>query len=243
MTRTPRILAIGGGGFLMEGRFSSIDRELLRLTGRDRPRVCLIPTPAGDAEELIQRFHAAYGERCEAWQLTPFRKPGPRALGLRSFADELLGFDAVFVSGGNTRSALGVWREWGIDEALRAAHRAGVLLAGMSAGALCWFEAGFTDSFGDGYAPLQGLGVLEGGCSAHHRDGSERTACLIQAIRSGEMPRTLAIDDFAAVLFESGRPRVNYSWVPGAAARYLVRAGDVVREEPVEGARKVLAGP
>ena len=117
MTTGRRILAIGGGGFMMEGRFSAIDRELLRLTGKPRPEVCVIPTPTGDAEEVLQRFYAAYDPWCEARQLTPFRKMTDRSVPLRDIAAGLCSFDAVFVTGGNTKSALAVWREWGIDQA------------------------------------------------------------------------------------------------------------------------------
>ena len=139
-----RILVIGGGGFMMEGAFARIDREILRLTGKARPRVCVVPTPTGDAEELLQRFYGAYEPHCEPCQLTPFRKPTDRSLALRRLPEELGRLDAAFVTGGSTKSALGVWREWAIDKALLQAYRGGLLLTGMSAGAICWFEKGFT---------------------------------------------------------------------------------------------------
>lgn len=220
---TRRVLVIGGGGFMMEDKFTAIDRELIALTGKARPRVCIVPTPAGDAQELLDRFYAAYDPWCDACQLTPFRKPTARSVSLRDVGAELLTFDALFVSGGNTKSALGVWREWNIDLALRGAYQSGVLLSGMSAGAICWFEVGFTDSFGDEYVPLPGLGLLAGGCSPHHQDGTARSSELLSAIERGEMPATLTIDDHAAVLFEDEKPAVSYSWKKGAAARVVGR--------------------
>lgn len=215
---------------MMEGKFSPIDRELLRLTGKPRPKVCLIPTPTGDAEEVIQRFYCAYDPWCDAWQLTPFRKRTDRSVPLRDIAAELLSFDAVFVTGGNTKSALGVWRDWEIDQALAQAYQAGVLLTGMSAGAICWFEQGFTDSYGDGYAPLRGLGLLAGGCSAHHKYDGPRTAELLESVRAGRMPRTLAIDDYGAVLFANEAPAAIYSWNAGGSARYLQADANSVSE-------------
>ena len=136
---------------MMEGRFAPIDHELLRLTDKGltdkkRPRICVLPTPTGDAQEVLDRFYAAYDPFCDASQLTPFRKPTERSVSLRNIAESLSAFDAIFVTGGSTKSALGVWREWGIDSALRTAYEAGVLLSGMSAGAICWYEAAFTDS-------------------------------------------------------------------------------------------------
>ncbi len=233
MTIKRRILSIGGGGFMMEGKFSPIDRELLKLTGKSRPKVCLIPTPTGDAEEVLQRFYTAYGPWCDARQLTPFRKMTDRSVPLRDIAGELCLFDAVFVTGGSTKSALGVWREWGIDQALLLAYQSGVLLAGMSAGAICWFEQAFTDSYGDGYVPLQGLGLLAGGCSAHHEFDGPRTAALHESIRNGGMPRTLAIDDYSAVLFADETPATIYSWRPERSARYLQIDGNAVSEASV----------
>lgn len=238
MNNKRRILAIGGGGFMMEGSFAPIDRELLRLTGKHRPKICLIPTPTGDAEEVLQRFYAAYDPWCDARQLTPFRKLTDRCVSLKDIGAELLAFDAVFVTGGNTKSALGVWREWGIDKALMEAYRSGVLLSGMSAGAICWFQQGFTDSYGDGFSPLRGLGILEGGCSAHHTYDGPRTQELLACVKAGRMPRTLAIDDYSAVLFGDEVPQTVYSWGAGCSARYLdttVHAtGSAVEEQAVQ---------
>ena len=153
-----RILSIGGGGFLIEERFTPIDHELLWLLDKDRPRICVLPTPTGDSQDVLDRFYGAYDPFCDAYQLTPFRRPTQRSVPLGDFAQSLSAFDAIFVTGGNTKSALGAWREWGIDSALRTAYESGVLLCGVSAGAICWYEAGLTDSFNDGYAVLAGLG-------------------------------------------------------------------------------------
>jgi dipeptidase E len=218
-----RVLAIGGGGFMMEGGFSPIDAKILALTGRSRPRVCILPTPAGDAEELLGRFYRTYDPHCSAWQLTPFRKPTARTVPLRDITSSLLGFDAVFVSGGSTKSALGVWREWGIDLALQAAYQNGVLLSGMSAGAICWFRKGFTDSYNDGYETLECLGFLDGGCSPHHVANSPRAAALEAAVFAGSMPPTLAIQDNAAVLFQDGRPQTLFHWRQPASAFLVSR--------------------
>ena len=147
---TRRILAIGGGGFMMEGQRSPIDQQIVALAGYHcvgrKPRICLIPTPTGDAESVITEFNDAYGAMAETFQLTLLRKPRSNSLPMRDIARNLLTMDAVFVSGGSTKSALGIWKEWGIDSALREAYNEGVLISGMSAGASVWFERGFSDS-------------------------------------------------------------------------------------------------
>jgi len=213
-----RILAIGGGGFLMEDSPSPIDAFILRLTGKQRPRICLVATPSGDMPEHIDKFYAAFdNKQCEPSHLAFFRKPAPGSVKLSEFVTHLLNQDAIFVSGGNTKSALGVWREWGLDKVFLRAHEAGVLLTGMSAGAMCWFEAGLTDSFwGAGYQPLQCLGILTGGCGVHYHSDGERRTRLFTAIEAGAIPSSVAIDDFAALLFEDGRAVRAFNWRAGA---------------------------
>jgi dipeptidase E len=230
-----RILAIGGGGFLMEDDPSPIDRHIVALTGKARPRICVIPTALGDAPFSIDKFYAAFDAMAETSQLTPFRKPGGKALSLRSIEAALLEQDAVFVTGGNTKSMLAVWREWGIDRALRSAYERGVLISGMSAGACAWFEGAFSDSWGDGCERLDALGWLKGGVNPHY-DGEAtiRVDALNRAVASGAMPSTLAIDDYAAVLFENETVTERISWRENADARFIVRDGDRVVEKSIE---------
>src|ERR1044071_3244673 len=142
-----RILAIGGGGFLMEQKPSPIDDYMLQLTAKDKPRICFVSTASGDLPKHIDQFYAAFSRgRCEPSHLAFFREPRLKALTIEGFAQSLLSQDAIFVGGGNTRAALAVWREWKVDLVFREALNSGVLLAGMSAGAMCWFECGLTDS-------------------------------------------------------------------------------------------------
>ena len=182
-----RILAIGGGGFLMEDEPSPIDRSLVQLAGGPKPRVCFIATPSGDATEMIEKFYAAYESlHCEPSHLAFFRKPFRASLPLAHYAEELLNQDVIFVGGGNTKSALAVWREWGLDSVLRLAWSKGILLSGMSAGALCWFVQGLTDSnWGDRLRLLQCLGFLPGGCCVHYSSEPERRRRLHEELAAG----------------------------------------------------------
>ncbi len=228
-----RIVAIGGGGFLMEDNRSPIDDYLLALTSKTSPRVCFLPTPSGDSEEHLEKFYAAYtSERCTPSHLSFFRKARPRALPLETYSDQLFAQDLIFVGGGNTRSALAVWREWGLDRALARAWERGVVLAGMSAGALCWFEVGVSDSFADGtYRPVDALGLLPGACAAHYNAMPEQRTLLHHAIRAREVPDSIAIDEAAAVVFVGRDVERVLSWHSGSTA-YRVFLGDgTVREE------------
>ncbi len=228
-----RILALGGGGFLMENRHSPIDRYIVRLTGKVRPRICFVGTASGDLPDGIERFYEAYGAlECEPCHLAFFRKPGPGALTLSDLAETLPGMDAIFVGGGNTKSALAVWREWGLPDIFHRALNAGVLLAGVSAGAICWFESGLTDSFwGAGLQPLRCLGFLAGACSVHFHSEPGRREVLQHGVQARILPDAIGIDDFAGVLYEDGRIAKVLSWRRGATAyRVAHREGQVIEE-------------
>jgi peptidase E len=231
-----RILAIGGGSFLMEDGPSPIDKLIRRLTGKTRPRVCFVSTPSGDLPEHIEKFDLAYSsEVCEPSHLTFFRKPGPRSIPLAAIESHILQQDVLYVGGGNTKSALGVWREWGFDQILVKAHDSGVLLCGMSAGALCWFEAGITDSFwGAGYRPLAGLGLLAGGCAVHYNSDPQRRPLLHAALKARAVPTTIAIDDLSAVLYEEGQLSRVYKWGHGKGAYLTSAEAAGVVETPLE---------
>jgi peptidase E len=230
-----RILALGGGGFLMENRHSPVDQYIVKLTGKPRPRICFVPTASGDLPENITRFYEAYGSLdCEPCHLAFFRKPMPGAIPLSNLAESLLGMDAIFVGGGNTRSALGVWQEWGLRDIFQRALGAGVLLSGMSAGAICWFESGLTDSvWGAGYQPMRCLGFLSGACSVHYHSEPLRRERTHESVEGRVFHEAVGIDDYAGVLYENGRIARVVSWRRGATAyRVALRDGQMV-EEPL----------
>jgi dipeptidase E len=230
-----KILAIGGGGFMMEDGVSPIDAYIRDLTGRSNPRVCFISTPSGDLPDHIDKFYATYTTLgCETSHLAFFRLPSRNAVSVADFARHLLAQDAIFVGGGNTKSAMAVWREWAVDEALRAAWIKGVLLAGMSAGAMCWFEAGLTDTFwGADYRPLKCLGLLPGACGVHYSSDPQRRASLHQALKLNAVPASIAIDDHAAVLFEGIEIDRVVSWRHRATAYRVGHEKNAVIETPM----------
>ena len=228
-----RILALGGGGFLMENRHSPIDQYIVKLTGKARPRICFVSTASGDLPDTIDRFYEAYGAlECEPCHLAFFRAPQPGAVALANIAETLLAMDAIFVGGGNTRSALAVWREWGLHDIFQRALAAGVLLAGVSAGAICWFESGLTDSvWGAGFQPLRCLGFLAGACSVHFHAEPGRRDRLHEAVQARILHDAIGIDDYAGVLYEDGRIARVMSWRRGATAyRVTCREGRPVEE-------------
>lgn len=234
-----RILAIGGGGFMMEEASSPIDKHIANLTGKARPRICYLATPSGDLPAHLDKFHAAYGDMgCETSHLAFFRQPDSKSIPVSDFRASLLEQDAIYVGGGNTKSALAVWREWGLDTVLREAWENGVLLAGMSAGAMCWFDAGLTDSFwGDTYRPLDCLGILPGGCAVHYNSDPKRREMLHAAQHAGAIPPSIAIDDFSAAMYVGISLDGVFSWRTGSTAYQTYLEGDTVIEAALTAAQ------
>jgi dipeptidase E len=198
------ILAMGGGGFTMEPVGGALDELVLGLAHSPFPKICFLPTASGDPGEQITRFHAAFaGRPCEPAHLSLFRL-GSHPVDLRA---HLLAQDIVYVGGGSMRNMLAIWRAHGLDEILRECWERGVVLAGLSAGAMCWFEGGITTSSGRP-APVDGLGILAGSLSVHLDGEPERRPAYLDAVASGGLPAGHAADDGVGLLYE-GRELVR----------------------------------
>jgi len=195
-----RIAALGGGGFSMEPRNSRLDRWLLGLTGKRRPRVLFVPTASGDSPRYIAKFHRAFAKlACEPSHLQLFDR---QVRDLRAF---VLRQHLVYVGGGNTANMLAAWRVHGLDAILREAWENGVVLCGVSAGANCWFEDSLTDSFGRPLRALHdGVGLLRGSFCPHYDGEVDRRAAHRRLVRDSELPAGWAAEDSVAVLFEDG---------------------------------------
>ncbi|WP_270043765.1 peptidase E [Solirubrobacter ginsenosidimutans] len=196
--RPPTILAMGGGGFTMEPENPALDDYVLGLAqDAPLPRICLLPTASGDGEAQIRQFHATFGSRsCEPMHISLFRL-GSHPVPLR---ETLLAQDVIYVGGGSMLGLLAVWRALGLDVILREAWESGVVLAGLSAGAMCWFEWGITKSLGHP-APSPGLGFLPGSMSVHMDGEPARLPICRQSIADGTIPPGYAADDGVALLF------------------------------------------
>ncbi len=211
---------MGGGGFTAGADDPALDDLVLKLTGTPRPRLCLLPTAGGDSEHQIRRFYEAYGDRlCEPSHISLFRL-GRKPVPLR---EHLLAQDAIYVGGGSMVNLLAIWRAQGLDAILREAWEAGVVLAGLSAGSMCWFEWGVTTSSG-APAPAPGLGFLPGSNSVHHDSEPTRRPVYFAAVRNETIPPGWAVDDGAALIFRGTELEEVVSARPSARA-YAVSPG------------------
>jgi dipeptidase E len=213
---------MGGGGFTAGPDDPALDELVLRLTGVARPRVCLLPTAGGDSEHQIRRFYETYGDRlCEPSHISLFRL-GRHPVPLR---EHLLAQDAIYVGGGSMVNLLAIWRAQGLDAILREAWQSGIVLAGLSAGSMCWFEWGVTTSSGRA-APARGLAFVPGSNSVHHDSEAGRRSVYHEAVRTGEIPAGWAVDDGAALLLRGTAPAEVVSARAGARAYEVTPGGE-----------------
>ncbi len=222
----PLLLALGGGGFTMEPNNPLLDDYVLSLASAKEPRILFLPTASGDTTAQINAFHARFADRfCIPEHLSLFRLGEVR----RPLAEIVLEQDIVYVGGGSMRNLLAIWRAHGLDKLLEQAWRAGVVLAGLSAGAMCWFEGGITRSSGPP-APMAGLGLLEGSLTVHADGEPERLPVWLSSVRDGTLPGGWSVDDGVGLLFAGQRLQRVVSSRPGAGAQRVDQvAGELVR--------------
>ena len=232
MTDVPasgQIVAMGGGGFSMEPENLALDRYVLGLAGRATPRVCFLPTASGDSAEYVGHFDAAFATlACVPTHLSLFDPP---SADLRSFVRAQ---DVLYVGGGSTRNLLVLWREWGLDRILREAWEGGAVPAGLSAGSLCWFEEGVSDSVVPGrLAPLRGLGFLPGSHCPHYDGEPERRPTYHRLVAERRLVAGYAADDGAALHFVGPRLVRVVASRPQARAYHVELRGETVEETPL----------
>jgi peptidase E len=223
-----QIVPIGGGGFYRDAENLELEKYVLRQTDAESPRVVFVPTASGEPDHYVARFYSAFLKLgCRPSVLTFFK----RTPDLRSL---LLNQDVVYVGGGNTKSLLAVWQDWGVVEILREAWESGIVLTGVSAGAICWFEQGLTDSFSDGLRPLNGLGFLPGSCCPHYDGEVQRRPSYHRLLASGDISGGVAIEDWTGVHFKSNEIYRVVSAKRGARAYSLRAVHGSVQEVPLK---------
>ena len=224
-----QIIALGGGGFSMEPENLTLDRYILAQTGKPHPSVCFIPTASGDAESYIFRFYDSFNRLdCQPSYLSLFKLP------TADLEDYVLGKDVLYVGGGNTRSMMALWREWRLDVIFRKAYQAGIVLAGISAGANCWFEECLTDSVPGKVLVWPCLGLLPGSFCPHFDGESDRRPSYHRLLLDGRVKAGLAADDGVGVHFVDGQLKQVVSSRPEAKAYHLSASGGQVVEEVLE---------
>jgi dipeptidase E len=193
---------------------------VLDLAGVERPKVRFLGTATGDSAVASLRFYEQWpATRCEPLDVPLFGVPDRPAEKLREA-------DVIVVSGGNTANMLAVWRVHGVDEAVREAWERGTVLTGWSAGAICWFESGVTDSFSEELDPLEGLGFLPASMCPHYDSEELRRPVYARLIAEGRLPPGVAADDGVGLHYVGTELVEAVSAFAGAAAYRVDRDGE-----------------
>jgi dipeptidase E len=207
----PQIVGLGGSGET-DDQTARLLAHVVGLAGKRAPKVLVVPTAVGDAADSVLRLYDRLPAEADLSHLTFFPWPPDQ---LRELA---LGQDVIFVGGGNTANMLAIWRVHGFDAILREAWQAGVVLTGWSAGMICWFEAGITDSFGPQLEGMRdGLGFLAGSACPHY-DGEELRRPVYSKLVSDGFPSGIAADDGVGVHYRGTDVAEVVSVRPGATA-------------------------
>src|ERR1700756_3929241 len=213
------IVGLGGAGST-EAETRRLIAHVVGLAGKAAPKVCVVPTAAGDDDSSVLRFYGLLPEDARSSHLPFFPWPPED---LRGFTLEQ---DVIFVNGGNTANMLAIWRVHGFDQILLEAWEAGVVLTGWSAGLICWFEAGVTDSFGPQLEGMRdGLAFLPGSACPHY-DGEERRRPVYTELVTNGFPAGIALDDAAAARFEGTEVVAVVTATPNARGFHVDPEGE-----------------
>ena len=216
-----RAVLFGGGG-VTHGLDPQLETFMMARL-RPAPRVGYVGMANDDNPERLERVRRRFGELGADLRHLPMAATAGEA------QDWLTGLDAIYIGGGHTERMLRRWRETGIDNLLLEAARRGVLLSGVSAGAVCWFDSALWDGAGAGYRPLKGLGLFEGSCCPHFTTEPDRAAAYDRHLADGHIGDGYAIGDGACLVLNGD----------GIASAFVARPGSGVwrAQRTAEGAR------
>lgn len=232
---SPTILATSGGyrrGDRTMLAFDALVHHAVVLSGASgRPRVAYLGTAGGDQAHRIFAMHEA--ARVAGFELLPvtlFTMPNHDDVGAA-----LLDVDVVWVDGGSVANLLALWRLHGLDEAMRAAWQAGVVLAGVSAGSICWFQGGTTDSFGPELAAVtNGLGLLPYANGVHYDSEARRRPLVHRLVADGTLGETHCTDDGVGLVYSGTELVEAVAERDGVGAYLVTREGESAVEERIE---------
>ncbi len=188
-----QIIAIGGGGFGRNPGVGTIEKYILEQSKKETPNICFIPTATGDDESYKVSYYSTLTKlNCNPSHLDLFKRtPNLESMIMKN--------DIIFVGGGNTKSMLAVWRDWGLDIILKRAYESGIVMSGVSAGAICWFDKGITDSWANKLNILDCLGFTKGSCCPHYDEEAERKPSLSKFILNKEINDCYAVEGGCAL--------------------------------------------
>ncbi len=200
------IIAIGGGGFGRENSSQLIEEYLLSISGKNYPKICFLPTATGDNDSYIVRFYSIFTRlKCIPIHIEFFKRT-------IDIENHIMDQDIIFVGGGNTKSMLAIWNDWGMSQLLKDAYNKGVIMSGVSAGAICWFTSGITDSWDNELRILPCLNFISGTCCPHYDEEPARIPYVKKMLLEEQLTNCISIEGGSAMHFIDGKPFKNVSF-------------------------------
>ncbi|MDA9143373.1 peptidase E [Gammaproteobacteria bacterium] len=228
-----QIISIGGGGFGRSLGELRIEKYIINQSKSKNPKICFIPTATGDDNGYINNFYRAFNSlACIPSDISFFK----RTIDLRK---HILDQDIIFVGGGNTKSMLAVWREWGLDVILKEAYDKGVIMSGVSAGAICWFEQGITDSWSHDLAIMDCLGFVNGTCCPHYDEEPNRRPFVSRALKNKSIDSCISIEGFNALHLVDDSPKYSVAFKDNNDTYNVVLKNGEVSEDQIDGVEKI----
>ena len=228
-----QIISIGGGGFGRSLGELRIEKYIINQSKSKNPKICFIPTATGDDNGYINNFYRAFNSlACIPSDISFFK----RTIDLRK---HILDQDIIFVGGGNTKSMLAVWREWGLDVILKEAYDKGVIMSGVSAGAICWFEQGITDSWSHDLAIMDCLGFVNGTCCPHYDEEPNRRPFVSRALKNKSIDSCISIEGFNALHLVDDSPKYSVAFKDNNDSYNVVLKNGEVSEDQIDRVEKI----
>tara|TARA_B100000214_G_C23934482_1_gene612448 strand:+ start:386 stop:1078 length:693 start_codon:yes stop_codon:yes gene_type:complete len=222
------IVAIGGGGFGRNNSSYLIEKYILNLSAKTTPKICFLPTATGDDDTYIARFYSIFTKlNCSPSHIEFFK----RTIDIRN---QIMDQDVIFVGGGNTKSMLAIWKEWDMDNLLNDAYNEGIIMSGVSAGAICWFTNGITDSWDNELNLLPCLDFISGTCCPHYDEEPSRIPYVKKIILERKIANCISIEGGSAMHFIDGEPIKNISFKNNKNTYNVFLEGSDIIEKPFE---------
>ena len=222
-----QIIAIGGGGFGRNPKQSKIEEYILNSTNVSKPNVCFIPTASAEDKAYTVNFYSVFSKFDTKLTHINFFQRTPR---LDSIINKQ---DIIFVGGGNTKSMLAVWKEWKLDKLLLKAYNRGAVLCGVSAGAICWFTEGITDSWASNLNVMDCMDFVSGCCCPHYDGEKDRRPSVHSLIENNKIETCYAVEDGSALHFKDGNIFQNVDFMGGKNSYIVSKEDNIITEKKI----------
>ena len=224
-----QVIAIGGGGFGRTQASNLIEQYILdQVSTKSSPNICFIPTATGDLDPYVVNFYSVFSKLdCEPSHISFFK----RTIDLE---EHIAKQDIIFVGGGNTKSMLAVWRDWNLDKILKIAYDKGTVMSGVSAGAICWFDKGLTDSWADELQIMPCMNFVAGNCAPHYDEEPERRPATKKLLEENIIDSMYGIEGGAALHFIDEVPKYAVRFAKNKNAYNVTLQESMVDEDAFE---------